>query len=85
MPHVGIHRVSVGDPPPLGDTPQEKIIYIPNTELNMYLIVGGMASGKSSVTIVADMPEGIKVGMETSLEILVAAANALAAMDSVGY
>ena len=85
MPHIGLHRVSVGDPPPLGDTPVEKIIHVPDTNINMYLLIGGMVSGKSAVSIVADLPDGVKLVVETSLAVLIAATKTLAAMDSVGY
>jgi hypothetical protein len=85
MPHIAIHKVSVGDPPPLQDVPVEKIIQVVNSELHLYLIPGGMQTGKSSVTLVASLPEGHKLILETSLEVLRAAVQGLAAMDAVGF
>jgi hypothetical protein len=63
--------------PDLADHP-ERVIHV-TTPLSLAGLAGGMASGKPSVALRVDLPDGRVVLTETSLALLVAAVKGLMA------
>lgn len=59
------------------DLDLEKVIHLTNP-ITVYSLAAGMESGKPSVGFVFDLPDGKKVVAETSLELFISAARALA-------
>jgi hypothetical protein len=62
----------------LKEFPKEKIIHA-NGEITVSSLPRGMESGRPSVTLIIDLPDGRKVVAETSARLFVTAAKALEA------
>lgn len=60
-------------------TREEDIIHLPSAVLSVAVLPGGMASGRPSVAIRVDLPDGRVLIAETSWALLGAAARAIAA------
>jgi len=61
------------------DLPTREVIHLRETTIGVTALAGGMASGRTSVALRLDLPDGRVVLAETSLRLLLAAADALRA------
>lgn len=73
MPALDVRIVRHGDPPPFAGMDRDKVIHLKPGELRIVGLEGGMASGAPSVAILALLPSGETVIVETSMALWVAA------------
>lgn len=68
MPSADITVIKKGDPPCWADLPDPQV-HVPDMEMKVAIIEGGMASGRTSIAIRVEIGGDVVI-METSLAIL---------------
>lgn len=79
MSHINIHLKGEGAFADLGKELEKALLVPANSPIHVALLDGGMASGRPSVAIRLDLPDGKSVVAQTSARLFVTAARAIMA------